>query len=145
MGKMRVSVAIEVELDAAEPAPGFAAIVAAVAEEIGAAPDPLRASGSAVGKDGRVGWRVSAIDEAALTTCMVCRRRVPRSETDVREDGEICRACVLTSEVGEHIERATDNAFRDGVTTAALLVAGPLDGVVDATLIDALFGRRRRR
>jgi hypothetical protein len=134
--KKRVTVDIDVELDAAELAGGFGAILETLAKRIAHAADPLAAVGQIAARDGLATWRVRAFDEDDLTTCLGCGRRVPRSETDIREDGEICRTCALSDQVGAHTQRATEAAYRDGFVDGA----GFADGsALEASLLMALL------
>lgn len=145
MGRMRVSVEIEVELDSSELQRDFARVLATVAQEIGNDADPLHSAATIAAADGRVGWRVTAIEEHDLATCVSCGRRVPRGTADVQADGEICRRCSLAESIGEHVEQAVERSFRDGVLTSAILSDGPVGGIVTGTLINAISARNSHR
>lgn len=134
--RKRVKVDIELELDAAELATAFGAVLDTLAKRIAEAPDPLGASGQIAAQDGRAAWRVRAWDEADLSTCMGCGRSVPRAETEIRADGELCRTCALGDEVGAHTQRATDAAYREGFVKGGTFADG---SYLEAKLLMALL------
>jgi hypothetical protein len=119
MAKTRIAVDITLELDAPDPRAILGAVLETLARRIAEADDPFAANGDLAASDGRATWRVRAWDEADLATCASCGRRVPRAETDIREEGEVCSRCALGDAVGAHVEAAVDAGYRAGFTDGA--------------------------
>lgn len=128
MERTRIVVEIEIEIDGPQPGSALAPVLQGLAARLSRAEKPLESEGVAVAQDGHLKWRVRSWKEAALTTCTSCGRRVPKAETDVREQGDVCQPCSVNGAIAAHWEQAVENTYE----------RGRRDGYSVATLIDAL-------
>jgi hypothetical protein len=114
MKTTRVTIEVEIELHASEPSTVFPSALRAIAERIVASPAPLATQGTAQGSAGAARWTVRSWDELELVTCVVCRRMVPRVETDITENGEHCQRCTDQGEIQQHWLNVEQNAYDSG-------------------------------
>jgi hypothetical protein len=125
MKTTRVAVEIEMELNADHPLTTFGAALRALTERILVAPNSLASEGSAQGRAGAAKWTVRSWDQRDLTTCVSCKRMVPRAETDITENGERCQRCTDQGEVQQHWLNVEQNAYASGYSD------GLFDGELD--------------
>jgi hypothetical protein len=114
MPTTRIAIEVEIELSADDARATFPPALRALVDGMLAAPDALASKGAVSGEAGAARWRVQSWAEGELVRCIGCQRMVPRSETDVTENGERCQRCGDQGQIDQHWLAVEETAFESG-------------------------------